>query len=127
MSDIGVSYNINYSPNPVNANVRISLSGTEVNAVISGVPVLAVTATPNYSANIISDIASTVGTPMVNAITLFLGTVLGNFVNGRSISITSVPSIPLNIEGAQINLQPSNLGASNFNGMLKISGDFSLS
>lgn len=127
MSDISVSYNIHYSPDPVGVNIEMSVSGTKVSVNLSGVPPLTVSATPRYSANILSDMVSTIGTPLVNAVTLFLGSFAGNFINGKSFEITSVPNISYSVEGVEVTMAPSGLSISDFEGNLKISGDFAIS
>jgi len=126
MADIGVSYSINYSPNPVGVNLNLSISGGTVAVTLSGVPPLAVTASPSFSGNILTSALSAVTTPLANAITLSLGAFAGNLMNGRSYNIADIPAVPFNIAGLAGTLKPSGLSLSNFNGMLKISGDVQL-
>ena len=127
MSDIGVSYDLHYSPNPVGVDLKMSLSGTAMKVTLSGVPALAVTATPHYSGNVLNDALSSVGTLVVNAITLSAGAFAGQIMNGQSFKVGDVPTIPFNVQGVSGTLTPSNLTLSNFNGQLKIGGDFTLS
>jgi hypothetical protein len=126
MSDIGVNYSIQYSPNPVGVNLSLSIANTTVRVSLGGVPPLAVTATPNFSGNILESAISAVATPLANAVTLSLGAFAGNLINGRSFDVASVPPVSFNIQGASGTLTPSNLSVSNFNGQLKISGDVSI-
>lgn len=127
MSDISVSYSIDYSPDPVGVNLDLKISNTNVTVTLSGVPALAVTATPNFSGNILDSALSAVTTPLANVITLSLGAFAGNLINGHSFDITSVPNIPFNLEGVSGTLKPSYLSLSDFNGQLKISGNFQVS
>ncbi|WP_424101145.1 hypothetical protein [Moorena producens] len=127
MSDIGVSYKLDYSPKPVGVDLNLRLSNTTLQVTLSGVPALAVTATPSYSGNVLDAAISTLGTPLANSITLSLGAFAGQIINGESFDVTTVPNLPFNIEGVSGKLSPSNLSLSNFNGQLKISGDFTLS
>jgi hypothetical protein len=127
MSDISVSYNLDYSPKPVGVDLTLQLSNTTIKVGLSGVPTLVVTATPSYSGNILDAAISTLATPLANSITLSLGVFAGQIINGESFNVTTVPNLPFNIEGMSGTLSPSNLNLSNFNGQLKISGDFILS
>ncbi|MDJ0676701.1 MAG: hypothetical protein QNJ36_15205 [Calothrix sp. MO_167.B42] len=126
MSDIGVSYDINYSPKPVGVNLDLGISNTTVKVALNGVPTLLVTATPRYSGNILNAAISALGTPLANAITLSLGAFAGQIINGKSFNVTTVPNLPFNVEGVSGTLSPSNLNLSNFHDQLKISGDFTL-
>ncbi|HKF49968.1 MAG TPA: hypothetical protein VKB38_21575 [Terracidiphilus sp.] len=126
MSDVGVSYSIQYSPNPVGVNLNVSIANTSVRVTLSGVPPLAVTATPNFSGNIIVSALSAITTPLANVITLSLGAFAGNLMNGRTFDVASLPAIPFDIEGVRGTITPSNLSISNFNGQLKVSGDVSV-
>lgn len=126
MSDIGVSYSIGYSPNPVGVNLALSVSNTTVKVTLGGVPPLAVTASPNYSGNILVSALSTITTPLANAVTLSLGAFAGNLINGRTFDVADVPPVPFDIQGVRGTLTPTNLSVSSFNGQLKISGDLSI-
>ena len=90
-------------------------------------PALAIAATPRYSGNILETATSALATPLANAITLSLGAFAGQIINGKSFNITTVPDIPFNVEGVSGTLKPKNLSLSNFNGQLKLGGDFDLS
>jgi hypothetical protein len=127
MSDIGVSYDIHYAPNPVACTARLELSGTDINVALDNFPPLQVGLVPHYSANILSDMVSTIGTPLVNVIANFLSVFAGQFINGKRIKVGSIPAIPYTVEGTSITLKPSKLSASDFGGSLKISGDFDIS
>ena len=37
MSDIGVSYNLSYSPNPVNVDLKLGIANTTLNVTLGGV------------------------------------------------------------------------------------------
>ena len=126
MSDVGVSYSIQYAPNPVGVNLGISIANKSVRVTLDGVPPLAVTATPNFDGNIIVSALSAITTPLANVITLSLGAFAGNLMNGRTFDVATVPDIPFDIQGVRGTLSPSNLGVSDFNGQLKVSGDISV-
>lgn len=126
MSDIGVSYDLSYAPNPVNVNINLGISGTTIKVTLSGVPTLAVTATPHFSGNVLESALSAIASPLANAITLSLGAFAGNIINNQSFNITTVPEVPFNIEGVSGKLTPKQLSVSNFNGQLKLAGDFDL-
>ena len=126
MSDIGVSYDMHYTPNPIGVNLSIQLSGTTVKVSITNVPGVLVTATPHYSANIASDILSTIGTPMANAITTSAGAFATGVLQNKSFDIYTIPAIGLSISGVSVHLNPGNLALGSFNGMLMLTGDLDL-
>ncbi|MCY4045402.1 MAG: hypothetical protein OXE99_10000 [Cellvibrionales bacterium] len=126
MSDIGVSYDLSYAPKPVGVDIKLGISGTKVKFTLSGVPALAVTATPYFSGNVLESALSAVATPMANAITLSLGAFAGNIINNTSFDVVDVPDLPFNIEGVSGKLSPKNLNVFEFNGQLKLAGDFDL-
>ncbi len=126
MSDIGVSYSIQYSPNPVGVDLNLSIANTAVKVTLGGVPPLAVTATPNFSGNFVVSALSAVTTPLANAVTLSLGAFAGNLMNGRSFEVANIPPVSFNIRGVSGTLTPAGLSVSNFNGLLKISGDLKM-
>ncbi|WP_263081082.1 hypothetical protein [Endozoicomonas sp. Mp262] len=127
MSDIGVSYDLHYSPNPVGVNLKLGVSNTTLKVTLGGVPALAVAATPHFSGNILEAATSAMATPLANAITLSLGAFAGQIINGKSFDVTTIPNLPFNVEGVSGTLKPKNLKLSEFNGQLKIGGDFNLS
>ena len=127
MSDIGVSYDLHYSPNPVGVDLKLEVSGTTLKVKLGGVPALAVSATPHFSDNILESATSALTTPLANAITLSLGAFAGDIINGQSFNLIKVPDLPFNIEGVKGTLKPDNLTLSSFNGQLKLGGDFNLS
>lgn len=127
MSDISVSYDISYSPNPIGASLDLSINGNTAKVSINHVPALAVTATPHYSANIGADILSTIGTPLVNAVTLCLGGAATSLLQGKTFDVYTLSSYTLSIANASVRLTPANLQLSNYNGMLMVTGDLTLS
>ena len=127
MSDIDVSYDLNYSPKPVGVDLDLEISNTTLKVTLSGVSSLAITATPRYSGNILDTAISAMATPLANAITLSLGTFAGNIINGKSFDVTTIPKLPFKVESVSSTLTPSNISLSDFHGQLKISGDFTLS
>jgi len=127
MSDIGVSYDVSYRPDPVECKAELSLSGKDIKVTLRDFPAVLISLTPHYSVNIASDIVSTVAQPLVADIALFLGAFAGNFINGKEFTITSIDDIPYTVEGTQLKLAPKDLATSTANGMLKVSGDFDIS
>jgi hypothetical protein len=103
------------------------ISNTTVSVTLSGVPNLAVTASPRFSGNPFTSAMSVVLTPIANAITLSLGAFAGQLINGRSFDITTVQPVSFNVQGVAGTVKPVNLSVSNFNGLLKISGDVQVS
>jgi hypothetical protein len=127
MSLISVSYDINYSPKPVNVNLNMAINGNKLNVSLANVPKVVVTATPHYGVNIASDILSTVGTPVVNAISLSLGLFASNILQGKSFDVYTISDFSFNAGGGAVNLHPENLSLSNEGGMLLITGDLKIS
>lgn len=126
MSDIGVSYDMHYTPAPIGVNLSIQITGTTVRVSITDVPRVLVTATPHYSANIASDILSTIGTPMANAITATAGVFATEILQNKTFDIYTLPPIRLDTAGISVQLLPSNLSLGNYNGMLLLTGDFTI-
>lgn len=127
MADISVSYDLSYSPNPVGVDLNLSISNNQVNVSLQNVPTVFVTALPHYSADIASDILSTVATPMANAISVSLGLFASNILSGVTFGVFTIPNMNFNIASVNINVNPSNLNMSNYNGMLMVNGDISIS
>ena len=122
-----VSYDLHYQPCPVGCTATLGLDGGDVTLTLSEFPALAITASPRWSADPLSSAASLLATPLVNAITAFLGAFAGNVINGKRFTIASVPPLSYTAEGVQVTLKPTQLVSAAFAGMLKISGDFTLS
>jgi hypothetical protein len=126
MSDVDVSFNLSYSPNPVGVTLALGISGSTVAVTLGGVPPLLVNAIPNFSGNVVSGLVSVLATPLANAVTMSLGPFVGNILNGRTFNVITVNPYSFNAGGVSGVLTPSNLSLSNFNGLLKIGGSFTL-
>ena len=127
MSDIGVNYDLGYTPNPVPVNIAVSAAGRELFITLGGVPTLAVGATPRFTRNVLAGALSVILTPLANTITVTLGIFAGQIMNGQRFSIGDIDPIPFDIEGVKGNLQPQNLRLGARGSELIIKGDFSLS
>ena len=127
MSDISVSYDISYSPNPIGASLNLYLDGSTAKVGVNHVPSLAVTVTPHYSANIGSDILSTIATPLANAVSLCLGGAANSLLQGKTFDVYTLSSYTLSIANSSVRLTPANLQLSNYGGMLMLTGDLAIS
>lgn len=123
MADIGVSYNIGYTPNPVTVNADLSIRGTQARVSLRNVPRVLVTATPRFTKNVVSSAISVIATPLANAITASLGFFAGDVLNNKSFDVFKIDPIEMDVEGIDITLTPSGLSMGQFNNMLMITGD----
>ena len=126
MSDINVNYNINHTPSPIGVNVAIQLHNTTVSATLVDIPAVMVYASPNYSANVGSDILSTIGTPLVNIITGALGLFATKIFKNQTYNLFSVPNMSFDVEGDTVKLLPTNLTLTDFHGMMLLTGDLDI-
>jgi len=126
MADIGVNYDLQYTPRPVRAGIRLYMSGNEVRIRLDDVPRVLVNATPHYTANPISGLLSTVGTPLVNVITMSLGLFATEALQGQNFEAYTIKDLSVDIQGVKATLKPKDIGLGNHGGMLMITGDFDI-
>jgi hypothetical protein len=126
MADVSVNYDLKYSPNPLLVDLALSISDNKINVSLKNVPSVLVAAAPHYSADLGSDVLSTLCTPIANAITLGLGAFAGNVLNGKSFDVYSIPEITYAIGSESVKLKPGNLKLSPFNEMLMLEGTLDL-
>jgi len=126
MSDIGVDYDLQYTPVPLGVDIAASIDGATARVTLQNAPRVLVTATPHYSSNIGSDIVSTIGTPLANSITATAGTFATEILQNKSFDVYTLTPISFSVAGATVQLQPGNLNLSAFNGMLMMTGDLSI-
>ena len=122
MSNINVNYDLHYTPDPIDFSLQLYGDGAEIKVKMEDVPKVVVVATPSYSEDIGSDILSTIGTPMADMVSASLGAFTNKLLDGMGFTITTVPSIDLNVEGKKITLTPGKIEVSNYNGMLMATG-----
>lgn len=128
MSQVGVSYNIHYTPNPVGVTLNLFTNNKSIGVILQNVPRLVVTATPNYSGNVITGLVSTIGAPLANAVTLSLGLAASDILNNQRFNdIYKVAPIRFDIAGQGISIRPSGVKMSNHSGLLKITANVAVS
>ncbi|MCP4217039.1 MAG: hypothetical protein GY765_20495 [bacterium] len=122
---IGVNYNVSTSPSQIGANVKVSISNTTLKAKLQDVGNFGFNITP--TGNVAEEIISGVAWPIANIVAASLKGYVIDAIIGTSMDLTTIPSIPVTVEGTTITIQPANMGLSNYNGMLMITGDVNLS
>lgn len=121
-----VNYTVNISPSPLVVQAKLAFDNTKLSASVTAIPGLSVTLTPKFSWNPVNDVLTAIGS-LANVFSGKISDAITNAAVGKSVDLVTVPDIPLNYEGISLKLSPSNLAFSNEQGLLMVTGDFSIS
>jgi hypothetical protein len=125
MSEIGISYEANTQPNPISFNVAVGVSNTQVHATISDVQPFVAVLKP--TGNVAEVILSGAGWPLAQMMGVALPPLATQIVHQLpAIPITTIEPITQTVSGETITITPGNLSLGDWNGMLMVSSDITV-
>jgi hypothetical protein len=127
MGLINVDFNLHHTPNPIGVNVAVELKENKITVTLVDIPVILVTASPNFSGNIATGIISSLVTPIANGLTIAISSFASSLLSNKRFDVASVPTFNFDVSGGKVRLEPQHLKLENFNGGLMLSGNLNIS
>ena len=119
---IRVSYDISYTPNPINVTAGVSADGTKIKLKVADISDLSIDLKPNDADGITTEIQSGLLWPLAKIMSGVIANAIEDAVKGQEVDVYQVNDIPVNAGGVSIVLSPKQIDFGAHNGYLMISG-----
>ncbi len=125
-----VNYDVSITPEPLVVKTALSTvneNGEEsIQLSVTDIPGLNISLKPIYDWNPVNDLLTLIGT-VANTMSSSASSAIVTLAKGYQKSIVAIKPIPIDKDGINLTVTPSNVVLENFNGYLMVGGDVAIS